>query len=345
MIKPVIYNGDDPYIFISYSHKDTEIVWPILLQMQKDGYRFWYDDGIEAGSSWDDIISQHVQEGGYFIAFLSDAYLQSDNCQQELKFAISKKKTVLTVYMHELLLPAGLEMRLSTSQAVSYSSEDELDFFEKLGEAVGIEQFRASAETEEARPSFKDLSDRCSKAMKASCYCEALYLEREAMDVCLTNCLYHMGLLHKTSSPRIRDGIRPLVLNICGNENVVECPVNLGISSLENKIGIMRLLFRWAKQQPDNGQKCDETELQSIAAQLNQIPVEKTLRILQDVDVWRREARTITGDLSHNKASVTTKALPDLATEGHRCIHELAKIEKGIRKGNRIRRTMRLPLE
>ena len=24
--------------------------------MQKDGYRFWYDDGIEAGSSWDDIL-------------------------------------------------------------------------------------------------------------------------------------------------------------------------------------------------------------------------------------------------------------------------------------------------
>ena len=51
MIKPVIYNGDDPYIFISYSHRDTELVWPILLQMQRDGYRFWYDDGIEAGSA------------------------------------------------------------------------------------------------------------------------------------------------------------------------------------------------------------------------------------------------------------------------------------------------------
>ena len=68
MIKPVIYNGDAPYIFISYSHRDTEVVWPILLQMQKDGYRFWYDDGIEGGTSWDDIIGEHVLEGDYFIA-------------------------------------------------------------------------------------------------------------------------------------------------------------------------------------------------------------------------------------------------------------------------------------
>ena len=345
MIKPIIYNGDEPFIFISYSHRDTDLVWPILLQMQKDGYRFWYDDGIEAGTSWDDIIGEHVMDGGYFIAFLSESYLLSDNCLQELKFALTEKKTVLTVFLNALSLPAGLKMRLSTSQAVFYSSDDELDFYEKLGEAKDIGFFRSSAEEEEARPAFKELSDRCSKVLKTSCYCEALYLEREAMDVCLTNCLYHMGLLHKTVSPRIRTGIRPLILDICENESDEEHTISLGIASLENKLEILRLLLCWAKHQSESGLKSTEKELQAIAAQLNQLSIEKALKILRDVDEWRMGARGITGELAHNKVSVTAKTLPVLATEGHRCIHELAKIEKSVRKGNRVRKAMKLPLE
>ncbi len=344
MIKPIIYNGDAPYIFISYSHRDTEIVWPILLQMQKDGYRFWYDDGIEGGTSWDDIIGEHVLGGGYFIAFLSEAYLLSENCLQELKFALSERKNVLTVFLSSLTLPAGLKMRLSTSQAVFYSGDDELDFYEKLGEAKDIRMFRTAAEEEEVRPSFKELSDRCSKVLKTACYCEALYLEREAMDVCLTNCLYHLGLLHKATSPRIRSVIRPQLLVPNENENGEDHPVSLGIGSLENKLEILRLLLCRAKWQAENEVRSEDKQLQPIITQLNQMSTEKVLRILQDVDSWRMGSRGITADLAHNKASVTAKVLPVLATEGHRCIHELAKIEKSIRRGNRVRKAMGLPV-
>lgn len=33
------YNGDEPYIFISYAHKDNAVVLPILERMVTDGYR------------------------------------------------------------------------------------------------------------------------------------------------------------------------------------------------------------------------------------------------------------------------------------------------------------------
>ena len=33
---PVAYKGQQPYIFISYAHKDSEIVLPIIARLQKE---------------------------------------------------------------------------------------------------------------------------------------------------------------------------------------------------------------------------------------------------------------------------------------------------------------------
>ena len=41
------YEGKEKYIFISYSHSDSEIIIPILEELNSNGYRIWYDDGIE----------------------------------------------------------------------------------------------------------------------------------------------------------------------------------------------------------------------------------------------------------------------------------------------------------
>ena len=38
------YNGDDPYLFVSYSHRDTAKVYPILDALYDRKYRIWYDD-------------------------------------------------------------------------------------------------------------------------------------------------------------------------------------------------------------------------------------------------------------------------------------------------------------
>ena len=44
------YEGGEPYIFISYAHKDTDRVMPILKALAAKGFRIWYDAGIEAGT-------------------------------------------------------------------------------------------------------------------------------------------------------------------------------------------------------------------------------------------------------------------------------------------------------
>ena len=54
------YEGAEPYVFISYSHADSERVLAIVKAMEKRGYRVWYDAGINAGQQWTE--TRHLQQ-------------------------------------------------------------------------------------------------------------------------------------------------------------------------------------------------------------------------------------------------------------------------------------------
>ena len=142
MERPVPYKGDKEYIFISYSHRDSQKVWPIISQMQKDGFRVWYDDGIDPGTEWDENIAAHVVGCGYFIAFVSENYLNSENCKDELNFARDRGKPQLLIYLEDVELPQGMAMRMGRNQAIFHNRYTESEkFYAKLYETSEIEFF------------------------------------------------------------------------------------------------------------------------------------------------------------------------------------------------------------
>ena len=165
MERPIPYKGDQPYIFISYAHKDSSLVWPIVDRMQKDGYRVWYDEGIDPGTEWDENIAAHVTGCSFFIAFLSENYLASDNCKDELNFARDQGKQRILVYLEDVELPQGMAMRLGRSQAIFHNRyADREKFFEKLYEAQGIEAFGPGIAP--AKPSEPARVETVSQAQK-----------------------------------------------------------------------------------------------------------------------------------------------------------------------------------
>ncbi len=114
------YEGNEPYIFISYAHKDSVKVLPILEALSQKGFRIWYDAGIEAGTEWPEYIAEHLKNCHVFLAFISKASVASKHCRQEITYAISKGNTFLTVYLEDVKLPDGLEMQLCDTQAMFY---------------------------------------------------------------------------------------------------------------------------------------------------------------------------------------------------------------------------------
>lgn len=116
-----VYEGEKPYIFISYSHRDKYRITPIIKEMQYRGFRVWYDAGIEAGVEWAGNIAIRVGQCDVFLCFVSDYYFESQNCLDEFSAAKSKNKKILTVYLdsnvnsHE-----GFELQTRRFQKIHY---------------------------------------------------------------------------------------------------------------------------------------------------------------------------------------------------------------------------------
>lgn len=137
---PKPYQGKEKFIFISYSHRDTAKVFPIIFNLMENGYRVWYDQGIDPGTEWDENIATHIDTCGYFIAFMSSNYLGSNNCKDELNYARDLEKDRLIVYLEEVTLPAGMAMRVNRLQSIfKYTYTNEADFYEKLFAASNID--------------------------------------------------------------------------------------------------------------------------------------------------------------------------------------------------------------
>lgn len=114
--KPDIYEGKDPYIFMSYHPADRARVLDVLEKLDQRGFRFWLNDGIAPGMEADDVIAEHIENCESFIAFLSGEYLASLDTVDELNYSRDVNKEYLLVYLENVALPAGLDMRFNRAQ-------------------------------------------------------------------------------------------------------------------------------------------------------------------------------------------------------------------------------------
>ena len=135
------YYGSEPYIFISYSHRNADRASAIIRSLNRAGYRVWYDEGLIPGREWDENIARIIMGCDYFIALITHEYLASSNCKDELNYARDKNKPILLIYLDEVALPAGMELRLGRLFAVhcnQYSTTE--DFYLKVFSADGLDR-------------------------------------------------------------------------------------------------------------------------------------------------------------------------------------------------------------
>ncbi len=138
-----IYEGREPYVFVSYAHKDAAVVLPAIEALQDNGFRVWYDRGIEAGTEWPEYIAEHLENADSVIVFMSEAAAESRNCRREINFSIDIGKEPLVVYIEDVKLSAGMKLQLNTLQALfMYRSKTQEEFMQELCKARLIENCR-----------------------------------------------------------------------------------------------------------------------------------------------------------------------------------------------------------
>lgn len=86
------YEGDKPYLFVSYAHKNSALVLPVIEALFEKKYRIWYDEGIAAGSEWPKNIADHLNGAAGYVIFTSPQSLTSENCENEVVKAVEQTK-------------------------------------------------------------------------------------------------------------------------------------------------------------------------------------------------------------------------------------------------------------
>ena len=117
------YKGDKPYVFVCYSHKDTDNVLSDMTELNSKGINLWYDEGISAGSTWRAEIAAAITGAKQFIFFISENSLKSSHCLREVDYALSHEIEIIPVYLEECSLPAELDFVLNRVHAL-FRQED-----------------------------------------------------------------------------------------------------------------------------------------------------------------------------------------------------------------------------
>ncbi len=119
------YRGDAPFAFVSYAHEDSAMVFAELDALAADGLRFYYDEGIHPGHTWDDELAAAIQRCAVFVFFVTGRSAESPNCRREIAFALDHGKPVLAVHLEDAELPPGLKLSIGNRQAIVRSRFDE----------------------------------------------------------------------------------------------------------------------------------------------------------------------------------------------------------------------------
>jgi hypothetical protein len=126
------YMGKEPFLFVSYTHKDKSEVYPIIEKLNSNGINIWYDEGIPLSTDWCNTLAEKILDCKIFLSFISPHVNESDNTQDEIQFAINEKKTFLAVYLSEGDLAPGLKMRMRRIQGIEKFKMEQERFYDKL---------------------------------------------------------------------------------------------------------------------------------------------------------------------------------------------------------------------
>ena len=119
--KPLAYRGGEPYVFVSYAHADSELAYPLISGLQERGLRIWFDDGMDVGDLWDEVIPDHVEHCAAMLCLVSTRFTDSNNCLDEIHYAKEQKKELLILHLEDEDLPRSFRFRYGRFHALRLS--------------------------------------------------------------------------------------------------------------------------------------------------------------------------------------------------------------------------------
>jgi hypothetical protein len=135
------YDGDGPYMYISYAHMDWNMVFPDLEIFHSKGYNIWYDQGIAQGIGEPGDVENALSDSSLVAVFISRNSVSSHNVLKEIDSALAKNIPVVPIFLEETELPHKLVFSLGMSRTILkyvMSDDDYIEFCTNAFEEYGL---------------------------------------------------------------------------------------------------------------------------------------------------------------------------------------------------------------
>ena len=121
------YSGSEPYLFISYSHRDTAKVYPILDALHDRKYRIWYDESCETGNDFRDELRHRIERCSAVVLFVSKASMSSPFCGMEIIVARENAKRIYPIFLEDAsIVPPAFSILLANTHHITTENVDKL---------------------------------------------------------------------------------------------------------------------------------------------------------------------------------------------------------------------------
>lgn len=121
------YTGNEEYLFVSYSHRDTEKVYKVLDALHDKKYRIWYDESCENGNDFRDELRQRIKGSSGVLLFVSSASMASPFCGMEIVVAREYGKKLFPIYLEdEAVVPPAFSILLANTHHSTIENMDRL---------------------------------------------------------------------------------------------------------------------------------------------------------------------------------------------------------------------------
>ena len=120
---PFLADEEKPYIFISYSHKNRDVVLQIIKTLYESGWKIWYDEGLTIGDRYDITLESHVKNCSAFLLFITEQSVDSHYVlDNEIPWAIEAKRPIIKCIIDE-----GTDLKIEGGTAFATVSPLEIE--------------------------------------------------------------------------------------------------------------------------------------------------------------------------------------------------------------------------
>jgi MinD-like ATPase involved in chromosome partitioning or flagellar assembly len=132
---PTPYEGDGPYIFVSYARDEKDLMLLFIRDLTQLGFPVWWDEEIPGGAEWSAYLERKIIEAKFLMVFVSMTSASSVHVAQEISLAERSHKPILSIRLDATDLREEMGAIVSKYQTLQ---SDSPTFHEDLAKAIRV---------------------------------------------------------------------------------------------------------------------------------------------------------------------------------------------------------------